>query len=90
MVAAGCMVLYGYDAAVFNAVQKNDHWLAHFNKPVGNQDLLLAYILIIREARQSVGINQYILLYWCYCLWMVYWRANGKKIWSTYFVADID
>ena len=34
MVAAGCMVLYGYDAAVFNAVQKNDHWLAHFDKPV--------------------------------------------------------
>jgi hypothetical protein len=36
MVAAGCMVLYGYDAAVFNAVQKNEHWLAHFNKPVSN------------------------------------------------------
>jgi hypothetical protein len=34
MVAAGCMVLYGYDAAVFNAVQKNDHWLKHFDKPV--------------------------------------------------------
>jgi hypothetical protein len=34
MVAAGCMVLYGYDAAVFNAVQGNDNWLAWFDKPV--------------------------------------------------------
>ncbi len=33
MVAAGCMVLYGYDAAVFNAVQGNVHWLAYFNNP---------------------------------------------------------
>ncbi|KUJ07324.1 major facilitator superfamily transporter sugar [Mollisia scopiformis] len=35
MVAAGCMVLYGYDAAVFNAVQANKHWLAWFNTPKG-------------------------------------------------------
>lgn len=28
------MVLYGYDAAVFNAVQTNAHWLAWFDKPV--------------------------------------------------------
>jgi hypothetical protein len=35
MVAAGCMVLYGYDAAVFNAVQGNAHWLAWFNTPKG-------------------------------------------------------
>lgn len=33
MVAAGCMVLYGYDAAVFNAVQGNKHWLAYFDTP---------------------------------------------------------
>ncbi|KAJ5040395.1 uncharacterized protein L3040_006051 [Drepanopeziza brunnea f. sp. 'multigermtubi'] len=31
LVAAGCMVLYGYDAAVFNAVQANKPWLAYFN-----------------------------------------------------------
>jgi hypothetical protein len=34
MVAAGCMVLYGYDAAVFNTVQTNTYWLAWFNTPV--------------------------------------------------------
>jgi hypothetical protein len=34
MVAAGCMVLYGYDAAVFNAVQTNTYWLKWFNTPV--------------------------------------------------------
>jgi hypothetical protein len=34
MVAAGCMVLYGYDAAVFNTVQLNAHWLKWFNNPV--------------------------------------------------------
>ncbi len=31
MVAAGCMVLYGYDASVFNSVQGSDNWLAWFN-----------------------------------------------------------
>jgi len=35
MVAAGCMVLYGYDAAVFNAVQTNTYWLKWFNTPAG-------------------------------------------------------
>lgn len=29
------MVLYGYDAAVFNAVQANTHWLNWFDKPQG-------------------------------------------------------
>jgi hypothetical protein len=38
MVAAGCMVLYGYDAAVFNAVQGNAHWKSWFNNPVGNSN----------------------------------------------------
>jgi hypothetical protein len=37
MVAAGCMVLYGYDAAVFNAVQTNPHWLDWFDQPVSTQ-----------------------------------------------------
>lgn len=27
------MVLYGYDASVFNAVQGSKHWVAYFNKP---------------------------------------------------------
>ncbi|KAH6669473.1 major facilitator superfamily transporter sugar [Halenospora varia] len=36
LLAAGCMVLYGYDAAVFNAVQTNKHWLDWFNTPKGN------------------------------------------------------
>jgi len=34
MVAAGCMVLYGFDAAVFNNVQVNKQWLSWFNHPV--------------------------------------------------------
>ncbi|CAD6447943.1 414d9e05-c0bc-4c03-9128-550565af3f5a [Sclerotinia trifoliorum] len=33
MVAAACMVLYGYDASVFNACQNSKHWVAYFNKP---------------------------------------------------------
>ncbi|KAF2002869.1 MFS sugar transporter-like protein [Amniculicola lignicola CBS 123094] len=33
LVAASCMVLYGYDASVFNAVQGSKHWVAYFNKP---------------------------------------------------------
>jgi sugar porter (SP) family MFS transporter len=35
LVAAGCMVLYGFDAAVFNNVQVNKHWLTWFNNPSG-------------------------------------------------------
>lgn len=35
MVAAGCMVLYGYDASVFNSVQVNKQWLAWFDTPKG-------------------------------------------------------
>ncbi|PQE15250.1 sugar transporter protein [Rutstroemia sp. NJR-2017a WRK4] len=33
MVAAACMVLYGYDASVFNACQNSKHWVAYFGKP---------------------------------------------------------
>ncbi|EMD61434.1 hypothetical protein GGP41_004049 [Bipolaris sorokiniana] len=36
LVAASCMVLYGYDASVFNALQNSDHWKAYFNKPGPN------------------------------------------------------
>ncbi|USP74257.1 mfs sugar transporter [Curvularia clavata] len=36
LVAASCMVLYGYDASVFNALQNSDHWVAYFNKPGPN------------------------------------------------------
>ncbi|KAF2753514.1 sugar transporter [Pseudovirgaria hyperparasitica] len=31
LVAASCMVLYGYDASVYNAVQGSKHWFAYFN-----------------------------------------------------------
>jgi len=33
LVAASCMVLYGYDASVFNAVQGSKHWVAYFDYP---------------------------------------------------------
>ncbi|KAK5132665.1 hypothetical protein LTR08_008787 [Meristemomyces frigidus] len=33
LVAASCMVLYGYDASVYNAVLGSDNWLAYFNQP---------------------------------------------------------
>ena len=31
LVAAMCMVLYGYDASVFNSVQGSQHWLDWFD-----------------------------------------------------------
>jgi hypothetical protein len=34
LVAAACMVLYGYDASVYNSVQGSDHWVQWFNDPV--------------------------------------------------------
>ncbi|GAB7348493.1 hypothetical protein MBLNU459_g6899t1 [Dothideomycetes sp. NU459] len=33
LVAASCMVLYGYDASVYNAVQGSKNWIAYFNHP---------------------------------------------------------
>ncbi|KAF2739987.1 general substrate transporter [Polyplosphaeria fusca] len=33
LVASSCMVLCGYDASVFNAVQGSKNWIAYFNKP---------------------------------------------------------
>ncbi|KAF2255676.1 MFS sugar transporter-like protein [Trematosphaeria pertusa] len=36
LVAASCMVLYGYDASVFNAVQGSKNWVAYFNHPGPN------------------------------------------------------
>ncbi|KAI9756264.1 MAG: hypothetical protein M4579_003931 [Chaenotheca gracillima] len=33
MVAAACMVLYGYDASVYNAVQGSKNWVAYFGDP---------------------------------------------------------
>ena len=34
MVAASCMVLYGYDASVYNSVQGSKNWDNWFDKPV--------------------------------------------------------
>lgn len=34
MVAAACMVLYGYDASVFNTCQNSKNWVAFFGNPV--------------------------------------------------------
>ncbi|KAF2691311.1 general substrate transporter [Lentithecium fluviatile CBS 122367] len=36
LVAASCMVLYGYDASVFNSVQGSKNWIAFFNNPDPN------------------------------------------------------
>ncbi|KAJ6116750.1 hypothetical protein N7512_006475 [Penicillium capsulatum] len=33
LIAASCMVLYGYDASVFNSVQGSKNWSAYFNEP---------------------------------------------------------
>lgn len=35
-VAASCMVLYGYDASVYNTVQGSTNWVNWFNKPDAN------------------------------------------------------
>ncbi|CAG7916671.1 unnamed protein product [Penicillium olsonii] len=36
LVAASCMVLYGYDASVFNSVQGSKNWVAWMNDPNAN------------------------------------------------------
>ena len=38
LVAAACMVLYGYDASVYNAVLGSENWLAWFGNEEGPLD----------------------------------------------------
>ncbi|KAH7333440.1 general substrate transporter [Rhexocercosporidium sp. MPI-PUGE-AT-0058] len=52
LVAAGCMVLYGYDAAVFNAVQANKLWLAWMNFNTKSPD---ANLLGLINTSYSIG-----------------------------------
>ncbi|KAI1265761.1 sugar transporter [Xylariaceae sp. FL1019] len=40
-----CMVLYGYDAAVFNAVQASDNWLAWFDLDTKKDSYLLGLVM---------------------------------------------
>jgi len=44
MVAAMCMVLYGYDASVFNSVQGSQHWLDYFSLNVKRDAYLIGLI----------------------------------------------
>lgn len=41
LVAASCMVLYGYDASVFNALQGSKNWVKYFDHPVRSLDMTL-------------------------------------------------
>jgi hypothetical protein len=45
MVAASCMVLYGYDASVYNSVQGSKNWDNWFDKPVEVSLLRMCSIL---------------------------------------------
>lgn len=40
MIAASCMVLYGYDASVYNSVQGSANWKAYFNHPEKNGNII--------------------------------------------------
>ncbi|EPE10558.1 sugar transporter [Ophiostoma piceae UAMH 11346] len=44
MVAAGCMVLYGYDASVFNSVQGSDNWLNWFDLDTKTDSYLIGLV----------------------------------------------
>lgn len=44
MVASMCMVLYGYDASVFNAAQNSQHWLDWFNLDAKRDSYLIGLV----------------------------------------------
>jgi hypothetical protein len=48
LVAAMCMVLYGYDASVFNSVQASDNWLVYFDLNLVRTSCLL--VKVVRAA----------------------------------------
>jgi hypothetical protein len=41
VVAALCMVLYGYDASVFNSIQGSDNWLDYVDLDVNKNSQML-------------------------------------------------
>ncbi|KAL2819548.1 general substrate transporter [Aspergillus cavernicola] len=51
LVAAGCMVLMGYDASVFNSVQNSDNWREYFDLP----KLRIRYMLGLMNTVYTVG-----------------------------------
>ncbi|RYC59597.1 hypothetical protein CHU98_g6602 [Xylaria longipes] len=51
LVAAMCMVLYGYDASVFNAAQGSDNWLEWFDLNAKND----AYLIGLVNTAYTIG-----------------------------------
>ncbi|KAL8281040.1 hypothetical protein RQP46_006719 [Phenoliferia psychrophenolica] len=60
MVSATCMVLYGYDASVFNAVQGSKLWLAYFNEPTATQIGLINSIYIVGNIVAGFFISPFV------------------------------
>jgi hypothetical protein len=52
MVAASCMVLYGYDASVYNSVQGSKNWDNWFDHPV--EACVFPAILYVYEDSQLI------------------------------------
>lgn len=80
MVAAGCMVLYGFDAAIFNNVQDNAQWLAWFDHPVClPRSLGIILVLTNSTVRRTLRPGQHNLFDRCYHIWMVHCWSNCKS-----------
>lgn len=58
MVAALCMVLYGYDASVFNSVQGSENWLEWVNLDP-DKDTYMLGLSTIPRACLSHGQNSH-------------------------------
>jgi hypothetical protein len=79
MVAAGCMVLYGYDAAVFNAVQANTYWLKWFNTPVRNPWEKENNPVLTTSGWGTSWSGQYNIFDRCHLRWLVPWWPCSKS-----------
>lgn len=71
LTASCCMVLYGYDAAVFNAVQANKLWLAYYSfdvdSPVSRVQELWDFRLTSFTGYQLAWSDQHFVLNRCDC-----------------------
>ena len=78
LVAASCMVLYGYDASVYNSVQGSKHWVAWFNNPVssahsGTRISTQLFLDLRTNWRRQYGVYD-----WGYYSWVVLRWSIGR------------
>lgn len=84
LVAASCMVLYGYDASVYNSVQGSKNWVAYFNHPACLSFLDLGAFIANRGTKgyREDRCRQYCLYCRSHYCWILLWWPDSRLAWE--------